>query len=158
MSSLPYHEPPLQTLLSLTSFLLLLNTTRHLLDSFLYCGLVGEILIGVIWGLPVGGTAWLSAAIQQTVQAFGYLGLIGSIFEGGLSTDIWQLRKTKGMAVGVATVLGCQWNAVSESACYVFGRGIAVLDVVGDDLCDPVCGRFAADENGDRACWGCDDQ
>jgi len=104
MSYLPYEEPGITTLLSLTSFLLLLNGIRFLLDRFLYCGLIGEILIGIIWGFPVGGTSWLSSGTQHTIQSLGYLGLISLVFEGGLATDPKQLRKTLFVSVSVATV------------------------------------------------------
>jgi Kef-type K+ transport system membrane component KefB len=104
MPYLPYEEPGIKVILSLTSFLLLLNGVRHVLDQFLYCGIIGEILIGIIWGLPVGGTAWLSEGIQETIQAFGYLGLIGLVFEGGLSTDTTALRKAAFMSISVATI------------------------------------------------------
>src|SRR4051794_26474267 len=99
MPYLAYHEPNINLILSLTSFLLLLNTSRHVLDRVLYCGIIGEILIGVIWGLPVGGTAWLSKEMQETIQVLGYLGLIGLVFEGGLNTDMVLLRKTIFMSV-----------------------------------------------------------
>ncbi|CZR55476.1 related to Na+/H+ antiporter [Phialocephala subalpina] len=104
MSYLPYEEPGIATILSLTSFLILLNATRYILDRLLYCGIIAEILIGIIWGLPIGGTAWLTHGMQETIQAFGYLGLIGLVFEGGLSTDLNLLRKNAGMSVSVATV------------------------------------------------------
>jgi Kef-type K+ transport system membrane component KefB len=104
MSYLPYEQPGITTLLSLTSFLLLLNCIRFLLDRFLYCGLIGEILIGIIWGLPVGGTSWLSSGTQHTIQSLGYLGLISLVFEGGLATDPKQLRKALVVSVSVATV------------------------------------------------------
>ncbi|CAG8948999.1 hypothetical protein HYFRA_00002127 [Hymenoscyphus fraxineus] len=104
MPYLPYHEPPITTLLSLTSFLLLLNTTRYIFNHLLYCGLVAEILIGIIWGLPVSGTSLLSLEAQSTVQSLGYLGLIGLVFEGGLETDMKLLKKSMGMSISVATV------------------------------------------------------
>jgi Kef-type K+ transport system membrane component KefB len=104
MPYLPYDEPGITTILSLTSLLLLLNGFRHVLDRLLYCGIIGEILIGIIWGLPVGGTAWLTQGTQQTIQAFGYLGLIGLVFEGGLSTDIELLSKNAYASVSVATI------------------------------------------------------
>jgi Kef-type K+ transport system membrane component KefB len=104
MPYLPYEEPGITEILSLTSFLILLNGIRYVLDKLLYCGLIGEILIGVIWGLPVGGTAWLVEGTQHAIQAFGYLGLIGLVFEGGLSTDPELLRKTMLLSVSVATV------------------------------------------------------
>jgi len=91
-------------ILSLTSLLLLLNGIRYILDRLLYCGLIGEVLIGIIWGLPVGGTAWLTLGMQETIQALGYLGLIGLVFEGGLSTDLALLKKTAFMSISVATI------------------------------------------------------
>ncbi|KAG0651460.1 hypothetical protein D0Z07_2055 [Hyphodiscus hymeniophilus] len=104
MPYLPYEEPGITTILSLTSFLLLLNGVRYALDRLLYCGIIGEIFIGMIWGLPVGGTAWLSKGAQGVIQAFGYLGLIGLVFEGGLTTDIALLRKNAYASVSVATI------------------------------------------------------
>lgn len=107
MASLPYHEPHITTILSLTSFLLALNGSRYVLDRTLYCGLLGEILTGVIWGSPLGGTAWLSDAAQETVQSLGYLGLIGLVFEGGMKTSTSGLRKTALMSVSIATIGLC---------------------------------------------------
>ncbi|KAM3069286.1 hypothetical protein ACMFMG_010793 [Clarireedia jacksonii] len=104
MPYLSYEEPGIVVILSLTSFLLLLNVIRYILDKLLYCGIIGQILIGIIWGLPVGGTAWLTEGNQETIQAFGYLGLICLVFEGGLSTDLVQLRKSVYISISVATI------------------------------------------------------
>lgn len=57
-----------------------------------------------MWGLPVGGTAWLSQGTQEAILAFGYLGLIGLVFEGGLSTDLVLLKKNVYMSISVATI------------------------------------------------------
>lgn len=104
MPYLPYEEPGITTILSLTSFIFLLNICRYILDQLLYCGIIAEILVGIIWGLPVGGIAWLSRGSQDTVQSLGYLGLIGLVFEGGINTDLALLRKTAYMSISVATV------------------------------------------------------
>jgi Kef-type K+ transport system membrane component KefB len=104
MPYLPYEEPGITVILSLTSFLILLNGIRYVLDKLLYCGLIGEIFIGIIWGLPVGGTEWLTEGTQEVIQAFGYLGLVGLVYEGGLSTSMAQLRKAMLLSVSVATV------------------------------------------------------
>jgi len=104
MPYLPYEEPGITVILSLTSFLILLNGIRYALDKLLYCGLIGEIFIGIIWGLPVGGTEWLTEGTQDVIQAFGYLGLVGLVFEGGLSTNLAQLRKAMLLSVSVATI------------------------------------------------------
>ncbi|RDW73080.1 hypothetical protein BP6252_06987 [Coleophoma cylindrospora] len=104
MTYLPYEEPGISLILTLTSLIFLLNGIRYILDRLLYCGLVGQILIGVIWGEPVGGTTWLSEGTQKAIQDFGYLGLIGLVFEGGLGTDLVLLRKTAYISISVATV------------------------------------------------------
>ncbi|KAI9849432.1 MAG: hypothetical protein M1837_004052 [Sclerophora amabilis] len=51
-SALPYEEPNITTILIDSSFLLLLNLINHVLDRWIYCGLLGQILIGVAWGTP----------------------------------------------------------------------------------------------------------
>lgn len=113
MAYLPYHEPGITTLLSLSAFIILLNGVRFLFDHLLHCGLIGQILIGIIWGVPVGGTSWLSFGAQEAIQSLGYIGLIALVFEGGLTTDITQLRKTLFVSVSVATIGLCLPIAVS---------------------------------------------
>ncbi|KAH8813274.1 Cation/H+ exchanger [Xylogone sp. PMI_703] len=104
MPYLPYKEPGIVTILLLSSFLLLLNAVRYILDRLLYCGIIGEIMIGIIWGVPVGGYAWLSEGTQEMIQSLGYLGLIAMVFEGGLNTDFALLRKAAFLAISIATV------------------------------------------------------
>lgn len=79
-ASLPYREPDIVTILIQTSFLLLLNITNFLLDRAVYCGLVGQIFIGVAWGTP--GAKWLSTEAEDTVVQLGYLGLLLLVYEG----------------------------------------------------------------------------
>jgi hypothetical protein len=81
-SSLPYHEPGIVTILVHTSFLLLLNVTNAVLDRFLYCGLLGQVLVGVAWGSP--GAKWLTVNVEETFVQLGYLGLILLVYEGML--------------------------------------------------------------------------
>ncbi|KAL6870289.1 Sodium/hydrogen exchanger [Trichoderma novae-zelandiae] len=89
-ASLPYHEPGIVTILIQTSFLLLLNVASFVLDHSLYCGLLGQIFVGVAWGTP--GANWLSAEVEQAVVQLGYLGLLLLVYEGGLSTSLTALR------------------------------------------------------------------
>lgn len=96
--SLPYHEPTLKTILSLSSLIITLNASRYLLDSWLYCGLLGEIITGFIWSL------WLDQGSQQTIQRVGYLGLILLVFEGGIGLSSSQVRSTMGMSAAIATI------------------------------------------------------
>lgn len=79
-ASLPYHEPGIVTILIFTSFLLLLNGINHFLDRIVYCGLLGQIFIGIAWGSP--GAKWLSLQAEEVIVQLGYLGLILLVYEG----------------------------------------------------------------------------
>ncbi|KAK6824741.1 hypothetical protein PG987_012235 [Apiospora arundinis] len=79
VASLPYHEPGLEDILILSTFLLALNLVNSALDRTLYCGLVGQVFVGVAWGTP--GAGWLSEPAEHAVVQLGYLGLIMIVFE-----------------------------------------------------------------------------
>lgn len=79
-ASLPYHEPGIVTILIISSFLLLLNAVNYVLDRIVYCGLVGQLFVGIAWGIP--GTNWLSAELQHSIVQLGYMGLILIVYEG----------------------------------------------------------------------------
>jgi hypothetical protein len=79
-ASLPYHEPEIVTILVQTSFLLLLNVANFVLDHAVYCGLLGQIFIGVAWGTP--GAKWLSTEAEEVIVQLGYLGLLLLVYEG----------------------------------------------------------------------------
>jgi hypothetical protein len=79
-ASLPYHEPGIVTILIISSFLLLLNAVNYALDRIVYCGLVGQLFIGIAWGTP--GTNWLSANLEHSIVQLGYIGLILIVYEG----------------------------------------------------------------------------
>ncbi|KAF2823971.1 Sodium/hydrogen exchanger [Ophiobolus disseminans] len=99
-SSLPYHEPGIVTILVQTSFLLLLNVVNAALDRLLYCGLLGQVLIGIAWGTP--GAKWLSSSVEETIVQLGYLGLILLVYEGGLHTSFQSLKANLLLSSGVA--------------------------------------------------------
>lgn len=84
-ASLPYHEPSIATILIIASFLLSLNAVNYVLDRIVYCGLVGQLFIGVAWGTP--GANWLSAELQHAVVQLGYIGLILIVYEGEIQTQ-----------------------------------------------------------------------
>ncbi|OTB01908.1 hypothetical protein M426DRAFT_74941 [Hypoxylon sp. CI-4A] len=96
MASLPYEEPSILEILTLSSFLLVLNLTNAVLDRALYCGLVGQVLAGVAWG------ALLSPALQTAVVQLGYLGLVLTVFEGGASTSVDAARRNLALSAAVA--------------------------------------------------------
>lgn len=75
-----YHEPSIDTILNFAGFLLVLNIVNACLDKLLYCGLIGQLFIGVLWGTP--GAKWLDRGTEVVVQQIGYLGLILLIYEG----------------------------------------------------------------------------
>ncbi|KAF1933543.1 uncharacterized protein M421DRAFT_415885 [Didymella exigua CBS 183.55] len=99
-ASLPYHEPGIHTILILVSFLLLLNVANAALDKVLYCGLLGQVLIGIAWGTP--GGKWLSIEVEEVIIQLGYLGLILLVYEGGLHTSFQSLKANLLLSSGVA--------------------------------------------------------
>ncbi|CAD0094633.1 unnamed protein product [Aureobasidium mustum] len=124
LAALPYHEPEIVTILIQASFLLVLNCINWVLDNAIYCGLVGQILIGVAWG--TSGANWLSEEVQETVMQLGYLGLILIVYEGitlpiGMSYVLMGLlgaTPVQAFAAGAAlcsTSLGTTFTILSTS-------------------------------------------
>ncbi|KAJ9492820.1 hypothetical protein VN97_g461 [Penicillium thymicola] len=95
-----YHEPSIETVLNYTGFLLSLNIVNTCLDKLLYCGLIGQLFIGVLWGTP--GAQLFDQEIERVIQQIGYLGLILLIYEGGLSTSIKSLKANILLSTAVA--------------------------------------------------------
>ena len=79
-SAFPYHEPGIATILILSSILLLLNITNLLLDKLIFCGLLGQVFLGMAWGTP--SSKWLGTATEEVMAQLGYLGLILLVYEG----------------------------------------------------------------------------
>lgn len=75
-----YHEPRIATILNQTGFLVVLNLVNVCLDKLLYCGLIGQLFIGILWGTP--GAKWLDHETEAVIQQLGYLGLIMLVYEG----------------------------------------------------------------------------
>lgn len=84
--SFAYVEPTIVSLLILSSFIYLLNVARSIAQHLFYAGLIGEILIGMIYATPLSNI--LKTEWQQTILDFGYLGLLLLVFEGGLETRL----------------------------------------------------------------------
>ena len=78
--SFPYEEPGIAQILIYTSFLLLLNVIDFILDHLIYCGLLGQVLVGIAWGTP--GAKLLSSCAEGLITDIGYLGLILLVYEG----------------------------------------------------------------------------
>ena len=79
-AAVPYIEPHIVSVLISSSFLLLLNVVNFFLDHAIYCGLLGQILVGIAWGTP--GAKLLAPEIENTIVQFGYIGLILLVYEG----------------------------------------------------------------------------
>ncbi|KAH8721390.1 hypothetical protein HC256_001748 [Beauveria bassiana] len=101
LASTPYHEPEILTILIQSSFLLLLNVVNFLLDKAVYCGLLGQVFIGVAWGTP--GANWIGANAESAIVQLGYLGLLLLVYEGAAlsSTSLgttFTVLSTSGLA------------------------------------------------------------
>ncbi|OOF99064.1 hypothetical protein ASPCADRAFT_42440 [Aspergillus carbonarius ITEM 5010] len=99
-TALPYEEPSISTVLNQTGFLLVLNLINVCLDKLLYCGLIGQLFIGILWGTP--GAKWLDRDTETVIQQLGYLGLIMLVYEGGLSTSLPSVRANLWLSIAVA--------------------------------------------------------
>lgn len=78
--ALPYHEPGIVTILTLTSFLLLLNLVNYALDRILNVGLIGQIFLGIAFGTP--GGKLLGEDTETVIVNLGYLALLLLVYEG----------------------------------------------------------------------------
>ncbi|EXJ55620.1 hypothetical protein A1O7_08549 [Cladophialophora yegresii CBS 114405] len=98
--ALPYHEPGIVTILTLVSFILLLNVANHIIDKILYCGLLVQLFLGIGWGTP--GANWLGRDFEHVAVNLGYLGLLLIVYEGGLMTSFKALKDNVLLSLGVA--------------------------------------------------------
>ncbi|EIN12653.1 hypothetical protein PUNSTDRAFT_60904 [Punctularia strigosozonata HHB-11173 SS5] len=103
LTSLPYREAHIATILIIASFLLFLNLSRGILSRLVSAGLLGPLLIGAAYSASLSSI--LPSHVQYSVQAFGYLGLMLLIVEGGMDTrlDILSNRRTLVLALLVGT-------------------------------------------------------
>ncbi|KAL3427918.1 sodium/hydrogen exchanger family protein [Phlyctema vagabunda] len=104
-SVLPYHEPGIITILIQASFLLILNVVNHAFDLLIFCGLIGQIFVGLAWGTP--GGKLLDESMEAIIVQLGYLGLILLVYEGGLETSFKSLRANAKLSVMVALTGVC---------------------------------------------------
>jgi len=88
MEALEYAEPPLNILFPMTSFFLALHIASWTLNQRFSCGILGQILVGTIWGEPV--SSWLPLNAQRTIVNMGYIGLTLLVYEGNPSKNETQ--------------------------------------------------------------------
>ncbi|KAL2852105.1 Sodium/hydrogen exchanger [Aspergillus pseudoustus] len=131
-SAFAYHEPSISTILNQTGLLLVLNLVNTCLDKLLYCGLIGQLFIGILWGTP--GAKWLDRDMETVIQQLGYLGLIMLVYEGGLSTSLSSLRANMYLSLavaltGIAVPMGLSFilmELVSATPLQAFAAGAAL--------------------------------
>jgi Kef-type K+ transport system membrane component KefB len=104
MNALPYQQPPESVLLPLVAFLLALHFIAYPLDRLFGCGLLGQIVVGIIWG-PV--TSWLRLDVQETVVQLGHVGLVLLVYQGSLPSREWNLFSKLAVQGGYARISGC---------------------------------------------------
>ncbi len=115
-AALPYEEPGIVTIVVLSSFLLLLNIVNYVLDNIIYCGLLGQIVVGVAWTQA----SFMNPDSESLIVQLGYLGLILLVYEGnpyfrlsdrdylliraigGLSTSFSSLKANLALSIAVA--------------------------------------------------------
>ncbi|KAG8731357.1 Hsp70 ATPase ssc1 [Ceratobasidium sp. 423] len=133
--SLPFAEPHTTTLLIVGSFLYLLNVIHELFQFLFGAGLVGQLILGAVYCVPLGNI--LPIDIQTSMGTIGYLGLLLLIVEGGLSTrlDILSERDNIILCLLVAVSGICLPIGFSMLVLH-FGYQYAVLEsfVVGAAL------------------------
>ncbi|KAG6887203.1 hypothetical protein C0992_000118, partial [Termitomyces sp. T32_za158] len=93
--------PSIETILLQSSFLISSNAIRYLLDELLACGIVGQILIGILFGAP-SHLHLLTPEFQRAVVSLGYLGLILLCFQGGTHSSLADLWANKRLSFAVA--------------------------------------------------------
>lgn len=108
-SALLYNDPDITIILILSSFILLLNIVGFTLDKLFQCGLLGQIFLGVAWGVP--GAKWLTLSMQETIVEIGYPGLILLVYEGGLASNFRAMKSNLLLSsilalTGVITTIG----------------------------------------------------
>ncbi|KAK0741989.1 Cation/H+ exchanger [Apiosordaria backusii] len=136
---LAYHEPDIINILTLISFFLFLALSEWLTDKIFRAGLIGQIIVGLIYGVPLADI--LEINWQETFLALGYVGLLLIIFEGGLTIRLDLLRQNFLLSI-VAALLGVLTPIALSFALLYAGFGHAPLEafIVGTALCSTSLG------------------
>lgn len=108
-SSIQYELPTTEQTLLLGAFLFLLSATYQVAQRILHAGPLGQILLGALYGAPLGNL--LPNHFQTACIDIGYVGLILLVFEGALATDLRLFIQhvalsTLGAITGVAVPIG----------------------------------------------------
>ena len=97
-------------------------------------GLIGQIIVGLIYGLPIGGDM-IPIAWQEAFIALGYIGLVLIIFEGALAVRLDLLKANFGLSAIAATIGVVAPIGLTYLLLYVgFGYGAIETFIVGAAL------------------------
>ncbi|KAL2193919.1 Sodium/hydrogen exchanger family-domain-containing protein [Corynascus similis CBS 632.67] len=136
---LPYHEPSIINILILISFFLFLAVAEWLADKLIRASLIGHIIVGLIYGVPIANI--LALEWQDTFLAMGYIGLILIIFEGGLTIRLDLLRQNLLLSI-IAALIGVLTPIALSFAFFYAGFHHAPLEafILGTALCSTSLG------------------
>ncbi|EAQ88544.1 hypothetical protein CHGG_05163 [Chaetomium globosum CBS 148.51] len=136
---LAYHEPDIISILTLISFFLFLAIAEWLADKIVRASLIGHIIVGLIYGVPIANILGLDW--QATFLALGYIGLILIIFEGGLTIRLDLLCQNLMLSV-IAALLGVLTPIALSFALLYAGFHDSPLEafIVGTALCSTSLG------------------
>ncbi|KAK4244147.1 Sodium/hydrogen exchanger family-domain-containing protein [Corynascus novoguineensis] len=136
---LSYNEPSIISILILISFFLFLAVGEWLADKMIRASLIGHIIVGLIYGVPVANI--LALEWQDTFLAMGYIGLILIIFEGGLAIRLDLLRQNLLLSI-VAALIGVLTPIALSFALFYAGFHHAPLEafILGTALCSTSLG------------------
>lgn len=130
---LQYHEPGIIDILVLVSFFFFLSALGWAFNKLTRASLIGQILLGVLYGTPVGNI--LQTQWQETFMALGYIGLILIIFEGGLTIRLDLLKANFVLSLFAAAIGICTPIALCYLLLYLgFGYGAIETFIVGAAL------------------------
>ncbi|KAF2676594.1 Sodium/hydrogen exchanger [Lentithecium fluviatile CBS 122367] len=131
---LQYHEPNIIQILLLISFFFWLSLGEWLSNKVFRAGLIGQIIVGLVYGLPIGGHV-MPIEWQQAFIALGYLGLILIIFEGALAVRLDLLKANFGLSMIAATIGVIVPIGLTYLLCYLgLGYGAVESFILGAAL------------------------
>lgn len=120
-------------LLIIISFFVFLALSYAISSTLLRAGIIGQIIVGIIYGLPLSSI--LQVDWQETFLVLGYLGLVLIVLEGGLSTRLDLLQKNFFLSV-ISAATGITIPIALSMALLIPGYGYGVVEsfIIGASL------------------------
>ncbi|KAE8212152.1 hypothetical protein CF327_g4176 [Tilletia walkeri] len=127
LTSLSYIAPSIPTILTLSSFILLLSLSTRLFSRLLpgSAPVLAPLFLGLIYGAPLSSI--LEAHLQRSISTIGYLGLILLLVQGGSETRLDVLSSLANavlaLVVGLTGIgLPILFSVVVLPAAFGYGR------------------------------------